>query len=493
MPLKVWHRALRRCAMPNRMKDTKVLMEVPAEFEDTIGRLLKLKERNERMARGEEPVDWRSVSAELEAVMREGEAQVTRRMLQSYDERARVIEVDGKKYRRVGRYEGTYYTKAGPVTVMRTLYRDAAVRNDKTVDAISLKLGCVEDGWLPEAADAMGHLLQAMPGAEAERLAKKLGRVPYSASSFKRIGVAVGELYEAQRDEVENALIEETVIPDKARSLTISLDRVSVPVEEPRKRKVGRPKRGEAKNPVARVYRMAWVGTVTLNDANGEALHTIRYGRMPVKEPTELLDSMQGDVLALLAKRPDLKVSVLCDGASEVVDRLDAYFSAEKLGVPVVRLVDFWHVIEKLGKAAALIYGADGPARLEQWKVRLLNSRHARRQILEELRQSGLEWKPLGDAGEVQPVHEAMTYLTNQADRMDYSAARAAGLPIGSGNVEATCKSLVALRMKRPGARWKPEGGQAVLNLRALALSDRWDRAMQLTLAPLRHEVRPAA
>jgi len=69
------------------------------------------------------------------------------------------------------------------VTLMRTLYRDASVRNDKTVDATSLKPGCVEDGWLPETADAMTCLLQSVPGAEAEKLAKKLGRVTYSASS----------------------------------------------------------------------------------------------------------------------------------------------------------------------------------------------------------------------------------------------------------------------------------------------------------------------
>ena len=86
-----------------------------------------------------------------------------------------------------------------------------------------------------------------------------------------------------------------------------------------------------------------------------------------------------------------------------------------------------------------------------------------------------------------------MTYLTNNADRMNYAAARAAGLNIGSGTVEATCKSLVQVRMCRSGARWRPDTAQALLSLRALALSDRWDSAVALTLAPLRREVRRTA
>ena len=476
------------------MPKKNVVMEVPAELAEMVRRLMRLDERNARMADGKEPTNWSEVSGELEASMREAETEFTRRLLQRHDERGKTITVDGKTYRKVGRHEGTYYAKAGPVTLPRTLYRDACVRNGKTVDAISLKLGCVEDGWLPETADAMACLLQSVPGAEAEKLAKKLGRVAYSASSFKRVGSAVGHLYEAGRDDIEDALIAECVIPDKTRSLTVSLDRVALPMEIDVARKPGRPKKNAPKRSVARVYEMAWVGTVSLVDGAGEALHTIRYGATGTKKPNspeQLLESMQGDVKALLARHKGLKVTAIADGAKDIIELLDTHFADAVLGVTVVRLVDFWHVIEKLGNAAAALLSADQRSqRLAQWKLRLLNNERAAHQILRELEDSGLEWKKVGDTA---PIHEAITYLTNNADRMNYAAARAAGLNIGSGTVEATCKSLVQVRMCRSGARWRPDTAQALLSLRALALSDRWDSAIALTLAPLHREVRRAA
>ena len=110
--------------------------------------------------------------------------------------------------------------------------------------------------------------------------------------------------------------------------------------------------------------------------------------------------------------------------------------------------------------------------------------------ILGELQRSGREHAVV--AGE-QPVHQAITYLDNHRGMMAYATARAAGMPIGSGPVEATCKTLVEVRMKRAGSRWKTQTGAHVLKLRALALSDRWHDATDLALKTLRKSVRPLA
>ncbi len=47
--------------------------------------------------------------------------------------------------------------------------------------------------------------------------------------------------------------------------------------------------------------------------------------------------------------------------------------------------------------------------------------------------------------------------------------------PIGSGVMEAGCKTVVGNRLQRAGMRWSRDGGQQILNLRTTVLSRRWD------------------
>lgn len=464
----------------------KITLDVP----DDVAEMLKELEANLRRLEADKVgVEPAIPEREIDKVTSGIALALKRRSLQALDIDAGRILVDGEPHVRVGRHEDTYFTREGAVALTRSIFRKCGVRNGSTVDAVSLRVGAV-DGWLPDAAKAAVFLMQQGTSREAEASARALGVLPYSRSSFERVGHAVGERFWVVRADVEDALINDYEIPKTARSLSVSLDRVAVPFEEPRKRPVGRPKKDAPRRPISRVWHMAYVGTVTLHDEHGEALHTIRYGRMPDFGADDLVAGMTGDVKMLLRERPDLKVALLTDGGADMVNALDAQLTEEILGTHVYRIIDFWHVVEKLAAAARIINRAGSEHMVARWRILLLNSSSAPAKIKAELLLSNKKDVVVGDG---KPVHEAITYLENQADRMTFCEARAAGLPIGSGNVEATCKSLVGQRMVRTGSRWKSDTAQHIVDLRALALSSRWDAAIALTLEHEVHRVRRAA
>ena len=81
-----------------------------------------------------------------------------------------------------------------------------------------------------------------------------------------------------------------------------------------------------------------------------------------------------------------LGVILLADGAPELWKLLTGNLNAETLGVPVRQLVDLWHLLEKLGSAARLLYGeAQGSTVLQGWRLRLLNRTSSVAEILQEL------------------------------------------------------------------------------------------------------------
>ena len=77
-------------------------------------------------------------------------------------------------------------------------------------------------------------------------------------------------------------------------------------------------------------------------------------------------------------------------------------------------------------------------------------------------------------------IAQVLGYFRGNRHRMRYADAKAKGLPIGSGVVEAACKTLVTERLKRSGMRWGPRGGQAILTLRSLVQSRRFEHAWSL-------------
>ncbi len=475
---------------------TEMVITVPAELKSVgeafVG-LLETVSVTKARAKGGAKVTYEKVEQDLAEQVHAIERQSHRVLLESLDVDAPRIRVRGKVYRRVGRFPTSYQTSAGPVSVERSLYREQGKRGAKTIDPITLRIGAVAGVWLPGTAKAMSYLVQALPSRDAEATAHELGRLPYSRSSFERVFHAVGEIFEEEHADVETELMENYEVPKEAKSISASLDRVSVPMEEPLPHDMSQERPDKApRRRVARNFRMAYCGTVTVHDAEGTALHTIRYGCMPAGEEHGMCERMATDVRALLAGRADLKVALLSDGAQEMWNLLESHINEETIGKKVERILDFYHVIEKLSPAFDAIYGESKAYFLQSWKIKLARDEGAADRLFHLLRGRRVLTTGWTDA-EFAAVHAAFTYFQNNRDKMDYPRARRRGLPIGSGNVEATCKCLVKLRMKRCGSRWKHDTGEHLIQLRALALSDRWDAGIELALASRATSVRVAA
>jgi hypothetical protein len=69
----------------------------------------------------------------------------------------------------------------------------------------------------------------------------------------------------------------------------------------------------------------------------------------------------------------------------------------------------------------------------------------------------------------------ALGYFENNAPRMRYHWFRQCGLFVGSGVVEATCKTVVGQRLKQAGMHWTTSGADAIIALRCREASSTWE------------------
>ena len=72
-------------------------------------------------------------------------------------------------------------------------------------------------------------------------------------------------------------------------------------------------------------------------------------------------------------------------------------------------------------------------------------------------------------------VDKALGYFENNAPRMRYHWFRSRGLFVGSGVVEAGCKSVIGQRLKQAGMHWTVNGADAIIALRCAEASSQWE------------------
>ena len=72
-------------------------------------------------------------------------------------------------------------------------------------------------------------------------------------------------------------------------------------------------------------------------------------------------------------------------------------------------------------------------------------------------------------------AEKELGYFLNNAPRMRYHWFRSRGLFVGSGVVEASCKSVIGQRLKQAGMHWTVRGADAIIALRCQEASSQWE------------------
>jgi hypothetical protein len=140
-----------------------------------------------------------------------------------------------------------------------------------------------------------------------------------------------------------------------------------------------------------------------------------------------------------------------------------------------VEILDFYHAAENLGKAQGAIFSDCESARAKEW---LAHWRDRMRQgeadaVIEEIEQRAVKARGPKQRAE---LRLRAAYFREHRERMRYPEFEAEGLPIGSGAIEGTCKSLVKGRMDCVGQRWDSEKGiERMTALRVRLFNKRWD------------------
>lgn len=448
----------------------------PAAMALALERLHRFLAEREQAGRSD---DFASLEQEVREIVRGVEREILRNELAKLDVDVHEIEIDGQPARRVGRYGQEYFTAAGKVRVERSLYRPRG--GSRTHCPLELRAGIMAGAWTPLAAKQACWVTAHLPPGEGAQLFELMGGMSPSSSSLDRLPKTLGGRWEADREDFEELVRQEEHVPDEAVTMAVSLDGVMVPMNELEAGEGERSDRRGHRGQHPGTYREASCASISFYDSDGERLHTVRSARMPESKKRTLKAWLIEESGRALAEQPELMLVKVADGA------LDNWkFLSEELPGGV-EIIDFYHAAEHLRAALEQAYGEGSKKARQQYdklRLKLRDQPGGVESVIRSLRRLSKK-----NPRKLKLARE-LDYFCNNRHRMSYAALLEQCLPIGSGVVEATCKTLVAQRLKRSGMRWSHEGGQAILLLRALIQSERFDRAWNVLFSTYKREIR---
>ena len=163
----------------------------------------------------------------------------------------------------------------------------------------------------------------------------------------------------------------------------------------------------------------------------------------------------------------------------ETVLLIDGAPGLEKLGHDyfpnAVQIVDFFHAMEHVQILIEALWGKSDEAwkksRRNYWK-KLLSQDKVKLIIKQARKEAKVQ-------GKIEEVETALGYFQNNIDRMQYGTFRSKGYFIGSGVIEAGCRTVIGKRCKQSGMFWGEAGAEKVLAFRCIHASRRLESFWQ--------------
>lgn len=157
------------------------------------------------------------------------------------------------------------------------------------------------------------------------------------------------------------------------------------------------------------------------------------------------------------------QVVILGDGAEWIRRLAEIHFP------DATQIVDLYHAREHVSNLCKLLFT---PSDTQIQDHRLVWWQDLDAGAVEKILEEAAQYLP-DDFLRLKAVRTELGYLEKNKERMRYAQFRARGYFIGSGVVEAGCKTIVGLRLKRSGMEWSLRGANAILSLRCATLSRR--------------------
>jgi len=362
----------------------------------------------------------------------------------------------------------TVLTVLGPVPLSRPYYRCAdCAKGQYPVDTELGIAGLESSPGVRRMEAVVGSEMPFAPGCEPMKL---LAGLDVTAKAIERAAESIGAEI-AQRDEQEIGRAKQLVLPVVSKQnipkMYVLMDGVQVPVVAAETE--GRTGRIEGQRARTRECKLGCVFTQTTVDQEG----------WPIRDPdsTTYVGAIEtaeefGFRLYTEAWRrgwewATIKV-VLADGAVWIWNLAEQHFPG------AIQIVDLYHARQHLGKIAALLHPQD-PAAKKLWMTPMkdLLDDGDIEPLVTHLREISAANADAADlAREV--LKEAEYFATN-AHRMRYPEFREKGLFVGSGVIEAGCKSVAGSRLKRSGMFWTVRGANAIIALRCCRIDGRFE------------------